>query len=210
MKSVGRVLLLLCVALSPVSTWAAKSGAQLLDDYVAALNTLRAEFSQVVTSSQLASSAPASGVLYIRKPGQFRWDYLEPYRQQIVSDGKQVWLYDEDLEQVTVRAFDQALQATPALLLSDGGRWRQTFEIDSEGKSDGGYRLRLKPRAQDASFHAVELMFVKTELASIKLIDSLGQETLIRLMGIERNLKLKDALFHFEVPPGVDVFQAEQ
>jgi outer membrane lipoprotein carrier protein len=126
--------------------------------------------------------------------------------QTIVADGKRLWLYDSDLEQVTVRALEQGLGSTPAMMLSGGGRVGDAFEpVRVERLGDWTW-CRLRPKQDGADFEQVSLAFdLRGELAAMELRDKLGQATVIEFGTARRNLPLSDGLFKFEPPPGADV-----
>lgn len=173
--------------------------------YVAALDTLRAEFTQELRDAAGTVREEADGVLMLAKPGRFRWDYRNPSEQLLVSDGRTVWLYDVELEQVTVRAAGQSLSTTPAMLLSGTGRVEDSFSVSDDGAADGLDWVRLVPKLDDTDFRMVRLGFSGTELARMELSDRLGQVTRIEFSRIERNPVLEPGLFTFTPPPGVDV-----
>lgn len=183
----------------------AGTAAERVDRYLAGLTTLRAGFLQEVLDASGAVREQAAGSLVVSRPGRFRWDYRTPSPQLLVSDGKTVWLYDVDLEQVTVRKADQALSATPASLLSGRGRASETFSIADGGRADGCDWALLTPRLQDTDFRELRLGFNDGGLQRMELVDRLGQTTRIRFTDVELNLPLPAGLFDFEPPAGVDV-----
>ena len=122
----ARAPALLTLLLVPIASFAADSIAR-VDAYLATLSTLTADFVQVVQDKQGQVTERAAGTLSISRPNRFRWDYQQPYVQTIVADGKKLWLYDPDLEQVTVRSLEQGLGATPAMLLSGSGKVGDAF-----------------------------------------------------------------------------------
>jgi outer membrane lipoprotein carrier protein len=177
-----------------------------VDRYLATLKTLSANFSQVVRNRDGQVTDRASGTLSIARPDRFRWDYQKPYLQTIVADGKRLWLYDSDLQQVTVRALEQGLGSTPAMLLSGAGKVGDAFAAAGvETKGDWTW-CRLAPQQDGSDFEQVSLAFTRGgELAAMELRDKLGQSTVIEFGAVKRNLPLDDQLFRFEPPPGADV-----
>ena len=182
-----------------------ESAAERVDRYLSRLTTLRAGFEQEVLDATGAVREEAAGTLAIAKPGRFRWDYRKPSEQLLVSDGRTLWLYDAELEQVTVRKADQALSATPASLLSGQGRASESFEVADAGRAEGFEWALLTPRLGDTDFRAVRLGFRNGGLERMELVDRLGQTTRIRFTDVELNPTLADGLFDFKPPPGVDV-----
>lgn len=194
------VLVLPCVA---QGTDAAALGR--VEHYLEGLRTLRADFSQEVVDAAGSVSEQAAGELVLETPGRFRWDYREPYQQQLVSDGRSVWLYDVELEQVTVREIGESLSTTPAMLLSGKGNIAGAFEATDGGRRDGLDWVVLTPRLEESDFRLVRLGFRGDELERMELEDRLGQTARIRFSGVERNPALPAGLFDFDPPPGVDV-----
>ncbi|MCM2313475.1 MAG: outer membrane lipoprotein chaperone LolA [Steroidobacteraceae bacterium] len=177
-----------------------------IEAYLATVNTLSASFSQVVRNRDGQIVDKASGTLALSRPDRFRWDYEKPYLQTIVADGKRLWLYDSDLEQVTVRALEQGLGSTPAMLLSGSGKVGDAFTSAGVQRQGDWTWYRLAPKQAGSDFERVSLAFDrKGELAAMELGDKLGQVTVIEFGAPRRNVALDQRLFRFEPPPGADV-----
>lgn len=183
----------------------AESAAERVDRYFAGLQTLRATFHQEITDSAGAVREAAEGTLAVQKPGRFRWEYRQPSPQLLVSDGRTIWLYDEELEQVTVRKAGETLGATPAALLSGRDRASDAFVAAAGEPRDGLEWVTLTPRHDDTDFREIRLGFAGSELRRMELVDRLGQTTRIDFSDVTLNPKLAPGLFDFEPPPGVDV-----
>ena len=198
--------LLLCAMVPAGTAQAAEDSLARVEAYLGSLKTLSAEFAQVVRNRDGDIVERASGTLSLSRPNRFRWDYREPYQQTIVADGSRLWLYDSDLEQVTVRTLESGLGSTPAMLLSGDGRVRDAFDgLVVERKGDWTWS-RLRPKQGGSDFEQVSLAFdARGELAGMELRDKLGQATLIEFGEVRRNRPLGDELFRFEPPPGADV-----
>jgi len=198
--------LLLCAMVPAGTAQAAEDSLARVEAYLGSLKTLSAEFAQVVRNRDGDIVERASGTLSLSRPNRFRWDYREPYQQTIVADGSRLWLYDSDLEQVTVRTLESGLGSTPAMLLSGDGRVRDAFDgLVVERKGDWTWS-RLRPKQGGSDFEQVSLAFdARGELAGMELRDKLGQATLIEFGAVRRNRPLSDELFRFEPPPGADV-----
>lgn len=177
---------------------------QRVEGFLGQLVSLRAEFRQTVTDAGGRELERAEGTMAIARPGRFRWDYRVP-SQQIVSDGVTVWMYDVELEQVTVRAAGEALAGTPAMLLAGKGDLKDEFEITTGGSQDGLDWSRLTPRKPDGDFREVRLGFAGHDLRRMLLFDRLGQTTELEFLDVQRNSRVDDGLFKFKPPPGVDV-----
>jgi outer membrane lipoprotein carrier protein len=177
-----------------------------VQSYLGSLRTLQADFVQVVRNRQGQISSRATGRLSISRPDRFRWDYREPYVQTIVADGRKLWLYDSDLEQVTVRPLEAGLGSTPAMLLSGAGSVAESF-AGGPVERDGQWTwCRLTPRERGSDFERVSLGFnARGELAAMQLLDKLGQTTELEFSELRRNVTLDAGLFRFEPPPGADV-----
>ena len=201
------------VVLAAGAGWLAAAGAaraesrdiERVQSYVERLSTLRADFRQEVLDAAGAVREQAEGTLLLQKPGRFRWEYRRPSEQLLVSDGTTVWLYDVDLEQVTVRRIGDSLSTTPAMLLSGQSRVDESFTASDGGQADGLDWVQLIPKLEDTDFRSLRLGFRGGELARMDLTDRLGQRTSIEFRAVERNPVLPPAAFTFVPPPGVDV-----
>ncbi len=174
------------------------------------LTTLTADFEQTVENAQLSASATASGKLWIQRPGKFRWDYLSPYEQEIVSDGKKIWILDTDLEQVIVKPINQSMGNTPAVLLSDTKPVADTFNIRDLGVRVVLHWIELTPKDTEASFTAIRLGFDDNILREMVLEDNLGQTTQLSFRHLKRNTKISPEKFVFTPPKGVDIFETTE
>lgn len=193
-----------CIAPAFAAPTADAAAALRVEGFLGQLTSLRAEFRQTVTDAGGRVLERAEGTMVLARPGRFRWDYRVP-QQQIVSDGVTVWLYDVELEQVTVRAAGEALAGTPAMLLAGKGDLKDEFAITDAGSQDGLDWSRLTPLRTDGDFREVRLGFAGRELQRMTFFDRLGQTTELELSELERNPRLDSAVFTFEPPPGVDV-----
>ena len=165
------------------------------------LETLSADFSQQVVDGDNREIQSASGRMWIRRPGMFRWDYLEPYKQQVVADGERLWSYDKDLEQVTVQAADEVLTATPAMLLSGERPLADVFDIHEIASQ----HILLTPKNNDSNVTELRLRFSDDGLERIAAADTFGNTTIFSFTNVQRNPLLDRQLFQFEPPEGADV-----
>ena len=178
-----------------------------LDTYLTHLKTLRAEFAQTVTDGKGVEVQKAQGTLIIVRPGRFRWE-LTPdgsSPQLMVADGKNLWFYDRDLEQVSVKAATAALTATPAGLLSGDGDIRELFTVAPAGKKDGFDWVLVTPRESDADFREARLGFGESQLKRMVLKDKLGQTVRLEFFKSERNQPVAESEVKFTPPSGADV-----
>jgi len=167
--------------------------------------TARARFAQMVLDKNLKMLQQATGTMQFSRPGKFRWEYDKPYEQLIVSDGSRVWLYDKDLNQVTVRRLDRALGSSPAALLAGSNEIEKSYTLSGLGNQEGLDWLEAAPRTQDTAFEKIKLGFGKSGLEAMELHDQFGQITVIKFSTIERNAKLPPETFRFTPPKGADV-----
>jgi outer membrane lipoprotein carrier protein len=167
--------------------------------------SLKADFTQSLFTADSETPQVSSGTLLIKRPGRFRWEYEQPALQLVICDGGRIWMYDEDLEQVTVRPVDETLRGTPAMLLSGQATLDDTFEI-LKSYSDGDLDwVDLKPRDGSPEFVSLSIALRQGILQRMELTDSLGQVTQVELDDIKVDAEVADDLFVFEPPPGVDV-----
>ncbi len=176
-----------------------------VDRIIGAMHSLRSQFEQTLAGAHGEVLERASGTLYLAKPNRFRWDYATGVHQLIVSDGERVWLYDQELEQVTVRTFGQSLSATPAGLLAGTGQVSESFRVADLGRYDGLDWVRLQPKTTDTDFREIRLGLAGDQLVRMTLKDKLGQSTDLSFTSVESNPPLDATLFQFTPPPGVDV-----
>jgi len=167
--------------------------------------TARAHFAQIVLDSNMKTLQQVTGTMQFSRPGKFRWEYDKPYEQTIVGDGARVWLYDKDLNQVTVRRFDRAIGSSPAALLAGSNEIEKDYALTGLKSRDGLDWLEAVPRTRDTAFERINLGFGKSGLEAMELRDQFGQITVIKFSTIERNAKLAPELFRFTPPKGADV-----
>ncbi len=184
----------------------AGAGIDRLRAFLADTQTLQAKFEQTVLAANQEKIQQANGTFYIQRPGKFRWDYQSPDRQLIVADGDRVWIYDIELEQVTVKPQDRALADTPASLLSGTAPIDENFGLENlDSSGDGLDWVELRPKKQDGTVERVRLAFGSESLERMEMVDRFDQVTAFRFHRIRRNITLDRALFRFRPPPGVDV-----
>ena len=173
--------------------------------FAAGARTAEAEFTQTVADRSGRITQRASGHMAFARPGKFRWDYRAPYAQLIVGDGERLWLYDPELEQVTVRKLGDAIAATPAALLAGDDAIEKYFALKGDGASDGLDWLMATPRQRDASFARIRMGFRGNTLEVMELADHFGQTTTLKLSGFKRNPTLDAGAFRFVPPKGGDL-----
>ena len=123
----------------------------------------------------------------------------------LVADGRNLWFFDRDLEQVTVKPIDAALSQTPAMLLSGTARVRDAFDVSAASRSDGLDWVKVVPHQKDADFRVARFGFLGTDLRRMVLEDKLGQKATLSFESSQRNRPVDPAQVNFTAPPGVDV-----
>lgn len=196
--------LLLSLALVIVPAVRADTNDQ-LHRYFDGLKTLQADFTQVLYGQDSQPRETSHGVISVSRPNRFRLEYNKPYHQIYVADGKKLWSYDEDLEQVTVKPQDGMLANTPAMLLSNPRKLDDSFVVAPLGERHGMTWFELTPKRKDTNFERIALAFDRKDLKVMVLQDSLGQTTRLEFSHVEYNRPIPAKTFQFVPPKGVDV-----
>ena len=184
-------------------------GRQALDDFLDGLSTLQAKFEQSVLDTENATSGQMHGLFLLERPGKFRWDYVVPRKQVILADGRDVWIIEEDLKQVTRHYQKWALKGTPAAFLAMDAAVEDDFEIVEIGERMGMQWLELIPRDQESDFNRVLLAFADKQLRRLELNDKFGQISRFSFYDMQRNVPIDSRLFVFEGQDDWDVLQGD-
>ncbi len=204
---------ILCLSLSahakPATETRETDGKTQLEAFFHDLDSLSAAFEQTVQDPLGNVTQRLAGTIHLARPMKFHWRYTAPYAQDIVADGQRLWLYDHDLEQVTVKPLDKNLQGTPAALLGDRRPLEASFAIRGAGNHDGLAWVELRPRKEDTGFDSIRMGFASGMLAIMELLDSFGQTSIITFSGLRKNITIDPGEFVFEPPPGVDIIHDE-
>jgi outer membrane lipoprotein carrier protein len=180
--------------------------AETLKSFLQQTSSGKARFAQIIVDKNLKQLQQATGSMQFVRPGKFRWEYDKPYEQVIVGDGARLWIYDKDLNQVTVRKLDRALGSSPAALLSGSNEIEKVYNLANLGLQEGLDWLEAVPKAKENAFDRIRLGFGQNgSLEAMELRDQFGQTTVIKFAGMERNPKLAPDAFRFTPPKGVDV-----
>lgn len=204
-----------------------------LKAFIASTRSAEANFTQELLDKGGKRLQLVSGTMQFVRPGKFRWVYQKPYEQLIVGDGKRFWLYDVDLNQVTVKKLDTALGGSPAALLSGSNEIEREFILRNIGcnaapapasapaatangeacgtlEHDGLEWLEAIPKTPESSFEKIRMAFnAKSDLVEMELRDSFGHLTVLHFSDLRRNPELPAALFRFTPPKGADVLGDE-
>ena len=198
------LVLLLTLAVSTGAS-AADSARSRMEAFSKSLRSISGNFQQSVTDANGHRGDESRGTLALEAPRQFRWETTAPFQQTIVADGAHVWVYEPDLEQVSVRNQSAAESHSPLTVLTDLSQLDRQFKASEGGTRDGLVWLKLAPQAKDAEFEFAELGFDGNDLRRMRFKDSLGNETQISFSDWKRNPSLAAGTFKFVPPKGVDV-----
>ncbi len=207
MRSIRKIAVVGSVLAAALMAGNAFAGAREdLTTFTKGLKGLDGQFSQQVFDANGKRKESSTGRVAMSAPRLFRWEYVKPYPQLIVADGKNVWVYDPDLQQVTKRAQGAEEQNSPLAALIDPSRLEKDFLVTEAGNEGGLEWLQLTPRQpNDASFASARLGFGKAGLAKMQVVDSLGQRTLFAFSAWKRNPSFNKSTFRYTPPKGVDV-----
>jgi len=208
-KKIFPLLVVLALGLVGSTTWAQarvdEVGERLVSEFVNDVITLQGRFEQSLIDAEGVVIERSSGTLEIERPGRFRWSYSEPYEQWLVADGLNIWSYDVDLAQVTVKAQAKALANTPALLLGGGEDALSQFSFDGSMVEKGTTWVRMIPIDSKSGFERMELGFMNGHLTRMVFFDNLEQTTLVALYDVTTNEPIDSERFDFRVPDDVDL-----
>ncbi|PMR75455.1 outer membrane lipoprotein chaperone LolA [Billgrantia endophytica] len=205
--TVKKTLAALAMAIAVPVTALASEGAERLTRMLEPLQTYEASFAQQILDGSGQRLQEASGRMWLSRPGKFRWEVDAPYQQEVISDGEEVYLYDPDLEQVTVQALDQRVTHTPALLLSGSvGELTGSYEVTRQ-QQGSNETFTLVPKSPDTLFEELEMTFRGNELRGLQMTDSTGQRTAIEFRDVSMNASIDESRFAFEIPDGTDVIR---
>ena len=184
---------------------ASAAGIDMLRTFLQQTSSGKARFAQIIVDKNLKQLQQATGTMMFARPGKFRWEYEKPYEQLIVGDGSRLWVYDKDLNQVSVRRLDKALGDSPAALLAGSNEIEKIYILTNLGNQEGLDWLEAVPKSKENAFERIRLGFSQSGLETMELRDQFGQVTVIKFASIERNPKLSPELFRFVPPKGADV-----
>lgn len=210
MKQMRRlhILFLVLIQLAVAdSSWPAidRPATDSLRHFFTNVRSFTARFNQVVLDEGLNVIQETNGTLSLERPNKFRWDYDAPFKQVIVADGQKIWIYDAELQQVTVRELRGGLADTPAVLLAGKGRIEDTFTLKNLGTQGKLQWVQLLPKKKDGGFEAIRIGFENGHMRTLEMVDGFGQTTRVTLSQQKENPALDAGRFQFKPPKGVDV-----
>ena len=200
----AKTLLMLLMTGLASNAWA--GGREKLNEFFTQVDTMQSGFTQQVVDDKGKVRQSSSGTVFLSRPGKFRWEYAAPDKHQIVADGKNVWVYDVELDQVTVKPMKQALSAAPVGLLLQKQAAEKQFAV-AEMEADGSNLewFRLTPHKKDSDFTSMDLGISESGVQEMILNDKFGQMTYIKFQGLRTNSGIDDSRFSFTPPTGADV-----
>ncbi|MCK4710808.1 MAG: outer membrane lipoprotein chaperone LolA [Gammaproteobacteria bacterium] len=202
-KSILLISLGLAQVLTPV--WATEVEDR-LNRALSSLDNFQADFKQSLINDDKSIGAQSMGKVSIQRPGKFRWVYEKPYEQQIIADGKELWVYDVDLDQATVKPMDVGLSSAPIMVLMKKQRVENEFDVNEVGQHKVLYWIELTPKNPDMEYSKIYIGMQDGIIKAMELRDSFGQSTQITFENLRTNMIFKPDTFKFNPPPGVDVF----
>lgn len=192
--------------LQPWFAYADAADVASLTKLLSPVQSMSGNFTQQITDAEGETIQSSEGTFELQKPGKLRWETSAPYSQLLVANGDKLWLYDPDLEQVTIKTVDQSLQQTPAAILSGNvDQLQERYEITLESRTASEEVYRFLPLQNQDEFESLVLRFSNATLSTLELHDSLGQTTAIAFKQVASNPVINSANFTFIPPPGTDV-----
>ena len=198
-----KVIVIALVFITPFVAQA--DGISSLKNFYENTHAFRANFYQLVTDKHGRKVQEVYGQMQLKRPDKFRWDYSKPYEQQIISDGKKVWLYDAELAQVTVNPLSKALGSSPAALLAGDEALEKDFTLVNAPALNHLEWVSAVPKEKDSGFDKILLGFSENKLQEMQLLDSFGHHTKIVFSKLESDPQIDAKTFTFKAPKGVDV-----
>jgi outer membrane lipoprotein carrier protein len=214
LRCVLKLFASLSIAACASFTWA--SGLESLESFLKSSKTGRADFTQTVTSPARDGQAPkvknSTGTFEFARPNRFKFVYKKPFEQTLVADGQTLWMYDVDLNQVSSNKQANVLASTPAAIIASSGDLKsleQHFSLQSAPDADGVSWVVATPKAKEGSLQSIRVGFKSAngELASLDILDSFGQRSVLKFQKVEVNPSLSVEAFNFKPPAGTDVIK---
>lgn len=188
--------------LTPLENEVNADARQQLSDFVKKIKSATGQFVQITSGGKPGASQ--SGNFAFERPGKFSWKVTQPFEQTVVSDGKVVYQYDVDLMQVTERPIQKSFGASPAAVLFGNGKLEQHFNVKTLPTKENMVWLRATPKVADAGMNYIDIAFANNVPAELRILDSFGKTTTIKLRNFSPNVQLPESTFKLDVPAGVD------
>jgi len=198
---------LLLLIIAGLMSWANAQAAPSIEDYFSNLDSFEARFVQRLFNAEQELEEESSGVIKIQRPDRFYLQYREPYEQLYIADGKRLWSYDTDLEQIIVKQQKNLLRDTPAMILSNPQNLQRQYRVAQYDSNDNLTWFRLTPKSNENQFEEVQLGFDSEQIRIMELKDGFGRITRLEFDDIKRNPPFSAETFRFTPPAGVDVIE---
>lgn len=209
MKYAKRLCLALALFLVGLPSLYAESEAERLSASLAEIRTLKAKVRQLIIDQEGRELQETAATLIMQRPDKFYWETSEPFAQLMVTNGSLIWIYEPDLEQVTIRRFDRDVERTPVLLLTGSAEsLSASYEISLHQADRNTLRFVLLPKSEGSLFERLSLSFIGGALAEMQFEDSLGQKTSLSFQDHVVNESIEPAVFEFKIPEGIEVIDA--
>lgn len=206
-----KILFIIIFCISNSAIISAAERVDPLKVFLKEFETLQADFTQTLLNEDGEELEKTTGTLYLQQPGKFNWHYKEPYVQKIITNGELLWIYDEDLEQLTIREFQSdMIEKTPAAIILGDSRLEQHFIQVDLGNIEGFNWVELTPRDLEAQYKNIRIGFDAKRLGMMIIVDNLGQTTRIDFNSVNKNTTLAVELFNFDIPANVDVIDERE
>ena len=190
------------------NSYSAESDAQVrLNDFFTKVTTMQANFVQEIRDEKGKSRQKSRGMMYLQRPGRFRWEYTNPDKHLIVADGGSVWIYDEDLDQVTVKSMQKTLASAPVGLLLNKQPVNQQFQVTPMQSTGNLDWFHLIPHKKDSDFTSMDIAIDQKGIQQMVLQDKFGQETIIHMNAVKIDPKINAQKFRFKPPAGADIIK---
>jgi len=183
----------------------AETARQMLESFLQKTTTMQSRFEQRLFDHKNILLQESAGDFKLKRPGRFLWDYKTPYAQQIVSNGKKIWIYDSELEQVTVKNYKQLLAGIPVILFDQKSDLDVDFLVEELGLKNKLYWVKLVPLRNESDYKEIQVAMAGNKIQRMVFVDGFDQTTAISFKYIEVNSPLGDDLFNFVPPAGADV-----
>lgn len=201
-----RIVLLASLLLAQAIAFAGE-GREAFERFTQNLQTLDARFEQNVLDTENSREGVFYGTFRMKRPDRFRWDYLSPEKRQIIADGRDLWIVEDDLNHVTQVYQPTALKGSPATVLLGEGSIDDEFKVVELGERQGLQWLELLPLDEESDILRILLAFKGNDLTRLELTDQFGQISRFSFFQIQRNLEMPDSDFDYQPPDGWDIFQ---
>ncbi|ORU93289.1 MAG: outer membrane lipoprotein carrier protein LolA [Cycloclasticus sp. symbiont of Poecilosclerida sp. N] len=184
----------------------AKTSEDSLQSHLKQYKYISGQFTQVLSGEQQPLTQSSTGEFWIKKPDKFRWNYITPYVQKIISNGSKLWVYDEDLEQVTIKHASQSIQSSPLAVILGSVSLSELFDIETLDNNDSLQWLKLTPKTDSGGFDFINVGFRQGVMSQMVLKDSFGQTTHLLFTNVTVHTPIADEIFEFKVPNDADLF----